>query len=118
MNPIETVHRYAMCDGKGDPTAHVEVVDRVGVLWLTNLWVTPEQRRKGCAVALMVAAVAAWQAHDVYLQVQPYTDQIMDVDALAALYRSFGFSSTPVPGIMHRPARPWVGRVPPEEQTP
>ena len=103
--------RYSIENGKADVIAHVEVDERVGVFWLTNLWVDPDHRGKGHAIALMCTAVAAWSHCDLYLAVQPYTDQALSADTLARFYASYGFTMTTVPGIMHRSARPWAGRV-------
>jgi GNAT superfamily N-acetyltransferase len=108
--PITARHRYSISDGKGDPIAHVEVYEVDGVLWLTDLWTAPEHRGKGYAGALMARAVGAWQGSDLYLSVQPYTDQPLDASQLRAWYGAyFGFQPTEVPGVLRRAAGPWVG---------
>lgn len=106
-NPIRISHRYEQQDGKGDCVAHVEVKDVDGVLWLTNLWVAPEQRNNGRASALMTAALIEWQARDLYLSVEPYTDQPLAAAQLRSYYRDYGFAETVVPGVMHRAPAPW-----------
>jgi GNAT superfamily N-acetyltransferase len=110
MRAIEITHRYAMQDGNGEVIAHVEVADRAGIRWLTNLWTHLDHRRQGYANALIETAMGEWQDRDLYLAVQPYTDQALDPGALALFYRSYGFVATSVPGIMLRPAQPWIGR--------
>jgi len=110
--PIIASHRYRIDDDQGSTVAHVEIRDDAGVLWLTNLWVQGSKRGQGWAAALLARAVGEWQAHDLYLQVAPYTDQPIDVPRLTVFYGSFGFAPTTVPGVMHRPARPWTGRAP------
>lgn len=110
--PITITHRYSIIDAKNETVAHVEVCDTAGVLWVSNLWVGPEHRRKGYATALLARAVIEWSHQELYLQVAPYTDQPLDSAQLAAFYGSFGFAPTTVPGVLHRPPRPWVGRAP------
>jgi GNAT superfamily N-acetyltransferase len=112
---IETTYRYAMNDAKGDVIAHVEVCDRDGYLWLTNVWVHADHRKEGRAVALTTRAVEQWQHRDLYLVVQPYTDQPLRAERLTRFYRTFGFRPTEVPGVMLRTAKPWLGRSPTEE---
>lgn len=104
---IEARHRYSMDDGNGDTKAHAEVHDRDGVLWLTNLWVHPDWRQKGYGGALMDRAVREWQGRDLYLAVQPYTDQPLAASQLRSLYADYGFVETDVPGVMRRPSAPW-----------
>jgi GNAT superfamily N-acetyltransferase len=112
--PITVTHRYRIDDEKGDTAAHVEVKDNGGVLWVDNLWVQADKRGRGYATALLGRAVGEWQGCELYLLIQPYTDQPLDAGRLAVFYGSFGFEATAVPGVLRRPARPWVGRPPRE----
>ena len=107
---MHTTYRCSYQDGKGEPTAHVEILRRNGVLWLTNVWTAPEHRQKGCAVTLMEAAISEWAGEPIYLSVDPYVDEPLDAARLTGFYASYGFRPTDVPGIMRRDARPWYGR--------
>lgn len=107
---VQITHRYEERDGKGETIAHVEVKDVGGVLWLTNLWVDPERRKQGRAVRLMLCAVGEWCQRDLYLSVEPYTDQPLDGEHLSQFYQSFGFRPTDVPGVLRRRAGVWAGR--------
>jgi GNAT superfamily N-acetyltransferase len=112
---IEVMHRYAMNDSKNEVIAHVEVCDRDGVYWLTNLWVHADYRKGRRSVALMERALQDWaDTRDLYLAVQPYVDQPLSAERLIVFYRTFGFRQTEVPGVMIRKAQPWLGRGPTE----
>jgi GNAT superfamily N-acetyltransferase len=102
MTVITERRRYSLENGKGESIAHLEVDERSGVYWLTNLWVDPDHRKKGLATLLLTRCVWALANADVYLMIQPYTDQPMDAVLLAAFYRRFGFQATSVPSVLHR----------------
>ena len=104
MTVITERRRYSLENGKGDSIAHLEVDERSGVYWLTNLWVDPDHRKKGLARRLLTQCIQALANTDVYLMIQPYTDQPMDYKLLAAFYQKFGFETTEVPSILRRPA--------------
>ena len=53
---IAVSHRFDVCDGKGDSIAHVVVHERAGALWLSDLWVHPDHRRRGIARLLITLA--------------------------------------------------------------
>lgn len=74
-----------------------------GVMWLTNLWVHHEYRRKGYARRIITAAVDLYgDQDDLWLKVHPYTNRPMDEHLLGRFYETFGFGYSDVPGIMVR----------------
>lgn len=101
---IGNSQHWEVQNGKGDVIGHVKTYSTNGVRWLTNVWVDPEQRQKGMARALVMEALAMFGREDMYLQIQPYTDQPRDTEALAAWYGRFGFRPTDVPGVLVRRA--------------
>lgn len=103
---VAVSHRFDVCDGKGDSIAHVVVHERAGSLWLSDLWVHPEHRRRGIARLLMTQAVGAFADKHLWLNVSPYTDRAASPSDLASFYASFGFAAAPVPGVMTRPSGP------------
>lgn len=104
---IAVSHRFDVCDGKGDSIAHVVAHERAGALWLSDLWVHPDHRRRGIARLLMTQAVGAFADKQLWLNVSPYTDRAASPEALASFYANFGFvAHGEVPGVMSRGPSP------------
>ena len=101
---IRREYTYTISDGKGEYVAHVKVRAHGQVLWVDDLWVHTDHRRKGWGAALLTIALDDWGADDLYLAVEPYTDQPLDERQLTEWYGRFGFAPTPVPGVLRRPA--------------
>lgn len=101
---IQIKTEFQICDGSSDSRGWAVVAHRPGhVLWITALWVHPEDRKKGWASALLNAVINEYGAETLYLEVAPYADRPLGADALAAFYGRFGFESTSVPGVLRRP---------------
>lgn len=94
---------FSVTNPANETIATLDVVPRHGVLWLTNLWVHHEYRRKGLAKALLTTAIKRFGDKALYLDVWAYTNQPMSDEQLAAFYATFGFQATTVPGTMLRP---------------
>lgn len=101
---IRRTYRYSISDGKDDQIGHIQARVINGALWFTDLWVHPDHRRRSYATALIIEALSDWGHRDIYLTVEPYTDQPMDSGALEQFYHSFDFETTGVPGVMKRDA--------------
>lgn len=110
MSALQITHRYEQRDGKGDTIAHVELKDVNNVLWLTNLWVDPAYRRQGRGHQLLSVALAQWLKREIYLNVEPYTDQPLSAAALTAWYARYGFAETSVPGVLRLSPEHWKRR--------
>jgi ribosomal protein S18 acetylase RimI-like enzyme len=94
---------FIIADAMNDSRGYAVVVRRQQrTLWVTSLWVHPEQRQQGYAAALLRAVVSEFGDEPLYLEVAPYSDRPLDAAALEALYARFDFRMTSVPGIMCR----------------
>jgi GNAT superfamily N-acetyltransferase len=100
---------FLIADGNSDSRGWATVHRRAnGVLWITSLWVHPDDRKKGYADALLRAVLREYEHEEwIYLEIAPYADRPLDSDALAVFYGKFGFYPTDVPGIMRRG---WPGK--------
>ena len=107
---ISARHEYYQQDAKGENIAHARVYNRVGRLWLTDVWVDPAYRRQGRAGALLTALLADLGTQPIYLELAPYTDQPLDEAQLARLYGRAGFVATDVPGVLYRAPGALEGR--------
>lgn len=107
---MQVTYSYEIRDADGENIAHARVKETPGGLWLTDVWCKAAHRRKGLATKLVTRVVQDWCNHDLFLSVEPYTDQPMGAPALQVFYLSFGFQFTGVPYVLHRPPSPWVGR--------
>jgi GNAT superfamily N-acetyltransferase len=74
------------------------------------VWCHEKHRRTGLGTQLLDRVVHDWCTRDLYLSVEPYTDEPLDAPTLAQWYSSFGFEDTPVPGVMCRAAQPYKRR--------
>jgi ribosomal protein S18 acetylase RimI-like enzyme len=95
-------HYFYITDEKDESIATVAIYRRHGVLWMTDVWTSPDHRRKGLASKLIRAALDQFGAESIYLHVAAHTDQPLDDQALIAWYQRFGFESAPFPGAMVR----------------
>jgi hypothetical protein len=98
-------HEYRHENGKGEPVAHARVYERIGELWLTDVWCSPDDRNSGRATTIMQALIVDLGHRRIWLEIAPYTDAPLGGDRLAAFYSKFGFTATEVPGVMCRPAQ-------------
>jgi GNAT superfamily N-acetyltransferase len=102
MPEPSAMHRYYLADTQSEYTAHVEIDEADGVLWMTNLWVSEELRGKGVARALISRALKDWPGRTIYLTIRPYADKPVDFERLKAFYTKMGFIATDVPGVLKR----------------
>jgi GNAT superfamily N-acetyltransferase len=97
-------HEYRHENGKAEAIAHIRVYERLGELWLTDVWVHPDEREQGRASALLRAVITDLGSRRIFLEIAPYTDAPLGGAKLAAFYSAFGFVETAVPGVLCRPA--------------
>lgn len=98
-------HEYRHENGKGESIAHARVYERLGNLWLTDVWCHPDERNTGRARAILDAMIRDLGGRAIYLEVAPYTDAPLDGTMLVAFYGKLGFIETPVPGVLYRPTQ-------------
>jgi GNAT superfamily N-acetyltransferase len=91
-----------MVNEKNDAIVGLTAEHMNGVLWLTNLWVHHEHRRKGYARRIIMAAIGLYGDQDLWIKVHPYTNRPMDEHVLSRFYETFGFEYTDAPGVMWR----------------
>ena len=105
LSGIKENHHYCI-DDEGDDSVSGCRVKRhpSGLLWLTDVWTKPTHRGKGLVRRLVAYAVSQWNHEDLYLEVHPYTNEAMSVEALSTFYGAFGFVATDVPCVMRRTA--------------
>lgn len=98
---IQVKTEFVIADAETNSRAWAVVHRRQnGVLWITSLWVHPDERKKGWAGALLDRVLREYVGETLYLEVAPYADRPMDTDALTVFYARFGFLETHVPGVM------------------
>jgi GNAT superfamily N-acetyltransferase len=103
--PVITLqHRFYVANEKNEEIATVVLYWRHGVLWMTDVWVHGEHRRKGLATRMIEAAIAEFGHTTTYLNVLSYTNRPMSDAELLRWYHGFGFEPIlGVPGAMKRP---------------
>ena len=100
----DVTHTYRFNDGHGEPIAECKLVRRPsGTLWIASLWVHPRYRSQGYGTKLLDQVVTEWGNDEtLYLIVNPYTDQPLDVSQLHDWYARWGFDFTTVPDVLKR----------------
>jgi len=102
---VRALTEYRIYDGKEENLAQLNVARKAGGLQLRDLWVTPENRRQGMAMALVAQAVEDWGHETLYLDASPFADRPMAADLLMRFFaKYFQFEELEVPGLMVRRA--------------
>jgi GNAT superfamily N-acetyltransferase len=99
---VQVRHEFSIISEKNETVASATVEHMNGVLWLTNVWVHYEHRRRGYARMVIAEALREFGEWEIWLKIHPYTDRPLDEPQLAAFYESFGFAYAGAPGIMCR----------------
>ncbi len=101
---VQLRHEFAIVSEKNETIATATVERMHEVLWLNNVWVHGDHRRKGLGRRIVTTAVHEFSHEDIWLNVYPYTSRPLDTEQLSAFYASFGFVSAGSPGSMVRKA--------------
>lgn len=101
---VSDTHSFYIVDPEADRVATIDLYERHGVRWMTNVWVEAKYRRKGFITRVMHAVIEKYGHEDIYLSVHGYTNRPLSDDELTAWYSSYGFEPAGAPGIMRRPA--------------
>ncbi len=88
---VQLRHEFAIVNGANETIAGITVMRRHNALWLTNLWVHHEHRKKGLGKKVFEAALKEFVHERLYLHVWPYGNQPLDEEDLFAWYSKYGF---------------------------
>lgn len=96
---------FKVFDGIGNAIGHIHVYRHLCGLYVSDLWVHPDHRKRGMAKTLWNDAFAQFGTEDLYLEVSGFTNVPMEDAILVKFYERLGFVMTAVYGVMFRRGR-------------